>query len=342
MSTAALPLRILLSRRCAHALVPTLREALDDLLGAQPFEVVHDDNADGSAALGVDADVAFVSRDVTGRSTKHEWAPDTRRFYDAMRHAPSLRWLHVHSAGADRQIFLDLIARGVEVSTSSGVNAGVVVQTALAGLLSLSRRLPQLMAAQREHRWAPLIQTGMPPDLAGQTVVIVGWGPIGQQLGALLTLLGLNVVAVRRDIPSTRTPAITFITYAQLPSVLPRTDWLLLACPLTPQTEGLIDATALATLPRGAHLVNVARGEVADEPAVIAALQSGQLAGAYLDVFAHEPLPAESPLWDLPNVILTPHSAGFSDGNARRVETLFLRKLREWLATRQASTPPHG
>lgn len=329
-----IPLRILLSRRCAQALIPALHETL----GAQPFEVVYDDAPDGSAALSVDADLALVSRDVTGASTKHVWTPDTRRFYDAMRHAPSLRWVHVHSAGADRQIFLDLIARGVEVSTSSGVNAGVVVQTALAGLLSLARRLPQLMVAQRAHHWAPLIQTGMPPDLAGQTVTIVGWGPIGQQLGALLKLLGLNVIAVRRELPVTATPGFSFITHAQLQSVLPRTDWLLLACPLTPQTEGLIDAAAFAALPPGAHLVNVARGEVVDEPALVTALQSGHLAGAYLDVFAHEPLSADSPLWDLPNVIISPHSAGFSDGNARRVETLFLSKLRDWVA----SNPRHG
>jgi phosphoglycerate dehydrogenase-like enzyme len=113
--------------------------------------------------------------------------------------------------------------------------------------------------------------------------------------------------------------------------VLPRTDWLLLACPLSDRTRGLIDAAALARMPAGARLVNVSRGEVVDEPALIDALRSGALAGAYLDVFAHEPLPADSPLWSLPNVIVTPHSAGHSDGNEARVAAIFLDNLRRWV-----------
>ncbi len=280
---------------------------------------------------GSDADIAFVSRDVTGLSTKYQVLPETRFFYEAMRNAPGLRWVHVHSAGADRPIYLDLMARGVQVSTSSGSNAGVVAQTALAGLLALARGFPQLMAAQRAHAWTPLIGSALPRDLAGQTALVIGWGAIGQQLGALLLALGLRVLVVRRS----ATPAgagLETLNFDGLDAVLPRADWLLLACPLSEQTRGLVDARALARLPAGAHLINVSRGEVVDEAALVAALQSGQLAGAYLDVFAHEPLPAPSPLWDLPNVIVTPHSAGFSDGNALRVEQMFLDNLARWLA----------
>jgi phosphoglycerate dehydrogenase-like enzyme len=109
--------------------------------------------------------------------------------------------------------------------------------------------------------------------------------------------------------------------------VLPQADWLLLACPLSDRTRGLISASALALLPAGAHIINVARGEVIDEPALIEALQTSRVAGAYLDVFEHEPLPAQSPLWDMPNVIASPHSAGFSDANAARVEEVFLDNL---------------
>ncbi len=277
-----------------------------------------------------DADIAFVSRDVTGLSTKHAVLPDTQLFYDVMRHAPSLRWAHVHSAGADRPIFMDLMARGVRVTTSSGANAGVVAQTALAGLLALARRFPQLMAAQRSHVWAPLIGTGLPRDLAGQTAVIVGWGAIGQQLGVLLVALGLRVVVVRHSAASAG-EGVETVTFEALQTVLPRADWLLLACPLTERTHGLVNARALARMPEGAHLVNVARGEVVDEPALVSALQTGRLAGAYLDVFGYEPLPADSPLWDMPNVIVTPHSAGFSDGNAARVEEMFLSNVERWL-----------
>lgn len=278
----------------------------------------------------VDADIAFVSRDVTGLSTKHEILPSTQRFYTAMLEAPSLRWTHVHSAGADRPIFGQLRQRGVTVTTSSGANAGVVAQTALAGLLALARHLPQLIDAQRESRWAPLIGSGLPRDLQGQRATIVGWGPIGQQIGAVLRVLGLAVTVVRQRAAAEE--GFETVTFDQFDAVLPRTDWLILACPLTDRTRGMVSRAALARMPAGARLVNVARGEIVDEPALIDALREGQLGGAYLDVFAHEPLAATSPLWSLPNVIATPHSAGFSDGNAARVVDIFLDNLRCWAA----------
>lgn len=316
------PLRLLLSERTREQLAP----AIAQVLGGQAHVFV-------GAAPGVDADLAFVSRDVTGLSTKHAVLPETQVFYDAMLGAPGLRWVHLHSAGADRPVFAELLRRGVALSTSSGANAAVVAQTALAGLLALARRLPQLMAAQRARRWAPLIGSGLPRDLAGQSAVIVGWGPIGRQLGALLALLGLNLVVVR----SSTAPAgrgIETVSFEDLATVLPRADWLILACPLTDRTRRLVDADALALLPAGAQLVNVARGECVDEPALVASLQTGRLAGAFLDVFAHEPLAADSPLWDMPNVIATPHSAGFSDGNGARVARMFLDNLAAWQAGR--------
>ncbi|MDM0073848.1 D-2-hydroxyacid dehydrogenase [Variovorax sp. J2P1-59] len=319
-NSAMAPLRILLS----DAARERVGAAIASAMGPRAHSFV-------APQAGVDADLAFVTRDVTGLSTKHSVLPATQAFYDAMLGAPSLRWVHVHSAGADRPVYVELRARGVAISTSSGANAAVVAQTALAGLLALARRFPQLMRAQRERAWAPLIGTGLPRDLAGQTAVIVGWGPIGQHIAASLRLLGLRVVVVR----SSAEPAaadIETLPFEEIGRVLPRADWLLLACPLTSRTRGLIDARAIALLPEGAHLVNVARGELVDEPALIEALSSGKLGGAFLDVFAHEPLPPESPLWGLDNVIATPHSAGFSDGNAARVTELFIDNLRRWLA----------
>ena len=311
------PLRILMSPAAAHQAAGGLAEAL----GGRPHVL---------AGIGDDADVAFVSRDVTGLSTKHAVLPETQRFHDALRGAPSLRWVHAHSSGADRPVYGELLARGVAVTTSSGANAGVVVQTALAGVLMLARCLPQLLEAQRSRSWAPLVGSGLPRDLAGQTAVIVGWGPIGQGLGTLLSALGLRVVAVRSSDRAAEPPASESVSYERIGEVLPRADWLVLACPLSERTRGLVDAAALARLPPGARLVNVARGEVADEAALIDALQRGALAGAYLDVFAQEPLPAASPLWMLPNVIVTPHTAGHSDGNEARVAAIFLDNLRRW------------
>ena len=318
------PLRILLSEPSLQA----HRAAINAVLAGRAWQPVPVPAVDDGGA--VDADLAFVSRDVTGLSTKHEILPPTQRFYAAMLEAPSLRWVHTHSAGADRAIFGQLRQRGVAVTTSSGANAGVVAQTALAGVLALARHLPQLLDAQRERRWAPLLGSGLPRDLQGQRATIVGWGPIGQQVGAVLRMLGLSVAVVRQRATSAG-EGFESVTFEQFEAVLPRTDWLILACPLTARTSGLVDGVALRRLPAGARLVNVARGEVVDEMALIEALQSGQLGGAYLDVFAHEPLAATSPIWTLPNVIATPHSAGFSDGNAARVVDIFLDNLQCWV-----------
>lgn len=318
------PLRILLSPAVRRELTP----AVLPVMGASPFELV---SASEAAQGGVD--IAFISRDVTGLSTKHELTQGLLDFYAVLRRSDGLRWVHIHSAGADRPIYPELRARGVQVTTSSGANAEVVAQTALAGLLALARHFPQLMAAQQARRWAPLVGEGQAPrDLAGQTAVIVGWGPIGRRIAAFLRLLGLHVVVVRHSAAPAPEDGVEMVGLAQLPAALPRADWLVLACPLTPQTRALVNDQMLALLPPGACLVNVARGEVVVEGDVIAALQSGQLGGAYLDVFEHEPLDSASPLWSLPNVIVTPHSAGHSDGNHKRVCALFLENLARWQA----------
>jgi phosphoglycerate dehydrogenase-like enzyme len=304
------PLRILLSRAAAQRIEPRIRQ---ELLGREVV-LLFPDQPDAATA-----DIAFISREVTGLSTKHRILPDTQQFYDALLAGKSLQWVHVHSAGVDRAVYLELLARGVTIATSAGVNGPVVAQTAVLGVLALARQWPRLLAAQRERRWAPLLGSGLPRDLRGQTAVIVGWGPIGQEIGRLLQAFGLEIVTVRRS------------NSAQLHSLLPSADWLVLACSLTPETRGFIDARAIALLPRHAHLVNICRGEVVDEPALIAALQEQRIAGAYLDVFAQEPLAADSPLWDMPNVIATPHSAGFSDANEAGVDAMFLANLARWV-----------
>ena len=319
------PLRILLSQQA----LTQWRTALEQVLAGRPHEFVTIESA--VAGGRSDLDVAFISREVTGLSTKHELAPSLRACYDVLRRSAGLQWVHIHSAGADRDIYVELRGRGVAVTTSSGANAEVVAQTALAGLLALARRLPQLTAAQRGHRWAPLLGGQLPRDLGAQTAVLVGWGPIGQRIGAFLRLLGLRLVVVRTQAAPAQ-DGVEMVGFEDFLQVLPRADWLLLACPLTEKTRRLVDARALAALPAGAGLINVARGEVVAEADLIAALQSGRLGGAFLDVFEHEPLAADSPLWDLPNVIATPHSAGHSDGNEARVAAMFLDNLRRWCA----------
>jgi len=272
------------------------------------------------------ADVAFISRDVTGASTKHKITPSTQRFYDALTAAHDLHWLHVHSAGADRFIYLDLMARGVKVTTSQGANANAVAQSTLTGLLALARGLPGLLKSQAAHRWEPLIKTGLPPDLDGQTAVIVGWGPIAQTIGQVLHVLGVNLIVVRRS-NAPVSIAKRLVTFDRFEEVLPEADWLVLACPLTAQTTNLLSRQALKRLKKGASVVNISRGAVIDEEALIEGLKSGDIGSAYLDVFAQEPLPEASPLWDMPNVIATPHTAGFSLGMYRRMEQMFTDNL---------------
>lgn len=321
------PLRLLLSPQARQAFAP----AIAAVLGPQVFELLTAADLADPTQAGVD--VAFISRDVTGSSTKHVPTEASQAFYAVLRRSSALAWVHIHSAGADRPIYTELRARGVEVTTSSGANAEVVAQTALAGLLALARRFPQLMAAQQTRTWAPLL-VQPPRDLTGQTVVLVGWGPIGQRLGAFLRLLGLHLIVVRHSPPPEATaesPA-EMVSFANLPTVLPRADWLVLACPLTEQTRGLVSREVLRALPAHACVINVARGEVVVECDLIDALQQGQLAGAFLDVFEHEPLPSDSLLWQLANVIVTPHSAGHSDGNYRRVADIFLSNLTRWRA----------
>lgn len=307
---------------CSPDEAPELRQAL--AASGLRFTLCHP--RDG---LPCDAQAAFVSRDITGASTKFHITPETARYYEAMRHAPALRWVHVHSAGADREIYQSLHARGVAITTSQGAADAVVAQTAIGGLLALARRLPLLAADQRDRAWRPLLGARTPRDLAGQHAVVVGWGGIGQRIGELLLALGLTLSIARHSatpVPQARRT----VPYGELPALLPSADWLVLACPLTPATRELVDRQALAALPAHASVVNVARGHVVDEAALIQALAAGRLGGAFLDVFQQEPLPPESPLWGLDNVIVTPHSAGFSDGNPARVRGLFLDNLRRW------------
>ena len=308
-------INILLSEHTAR----NLQTAIADVLPGRPYRLVTPRTRDAGPV-----DIAFISRDVTGAATKTKLVPSLIEFYEPLRASDRLAWVHVHSAGADRPIFAELQQRGVRVTTSSGATAPIVAHTALGALLSLARRFPRLAAAQREHVWHSLREDA-PRPLAGQTAMIVGFGPIGQRLAVLLGALEMNVVIVRREARAPDT-----IAFDDIDAALPRCDWVILACPLTDSTHRLIDARRLALLPGGAHLINVARGEVVVESDVIAALQQGRLAGAFLDVFEHEPLDAASPLWDMPNVIVSSHSAGYSSGNAEAVERIWLDNLARW------------
>lgn len=265
--------------------------------------------------------IAYLTRDV--RFSDHY-----QTFGATVTAAQNLKWVHFTSTGIDQHPFLPALAeRKVRLTTSAGTNGEPVGQTAVGALLMLARGFPRWQAAQREHRWDPARGKEMPRDLRGQTVVIVGLGNIGATVARSCQALGMHVIGVRRSPRTAGDPVDEVHPLAQLPELLPRADWWVLACPYTKETHQLVNARTLALLPKHACLINVARGACADEKALTAALQSRQIAGAYLDVFEKEPLPADSPLWDLPNVILSPHNASASDGNDRRAAEVFTGNL---------------
>jgi phosphoglycerate dehydrogenase-like enzyme len=313
---------VLVSHRCniAHGAAVAAAAARHDIR-AELIALPPDPAGRLADAECARAEVAFFSGDVF---------PDfARQFFAAVRKAPRLKWLHVFNVGVDHPIFDEMLARGVRLTTSAGSTAAPIAQTAIMALLALARGFPRWLVAQRARRWDP--ERGVPPrDLQDQTAVILGLGRIGAEIARLARMLGLKVIGVRRSPRGAGDPVDELHPPAALPGLLARCDWLIIACPLTPETRGLIGADALARLPRGARLVNVARGEIVDEEALIAALKSGQVAGAYLDVFETEPLPPESPLWDMPNVLVTPHNSSAAAGNDQRILEIFLDNLGRW------------
>lgn len=277
------------------------------------------------------AAVAFITRDLFIGGTRHRLNPRFLRFVEVLKTAPDLRWVQTFSAGTDLAVYQEMLARGLTLTNSTGASAPAVAQTAVTGLLALARQFPRIVAAQRRHAWEPLYAEPEPREVEGQTALVIGTGPIGQEIGRLCRAFGLRTLGMRRDPAAGTPPGFDAVAgFAALPELLPRTDWLILACPLTETTRGLIGASALALLPPGRHLINVSRGGVVEEDALLAALRSGHLAGAFLDVFTQEPLPADSPFWDLPNVIVSPHSAAASDGLPERVAAIFCDNLRRW------------
>ncbi|QJR13721.1 D-2-hydroxyacid dehydrogenase [Usitatibacter palustris] len=317
------PVQILMSKRAAGHFGAGVATAM----GERPYRIVllEDVPADGSPCA---IDVALLSRDVTGRSGKFKITEALAHFLDVLARSPNLAWVQTHSAGTDRPTWKPIKARGIRLTTSSGM-ATTVALSAVGGIIALARRFPDLADAQRRHAWEPLLEERAPRDLAGQTAVIAGLGPIGTEVARLLKAVGLRVVGIRRaaqpHLHCDETAA-----YGDLAKYLPKTDWLVLACPLTELTRGLVDAAAIASLPKGACIVNVARGEVISEQAMIEALRDGHLGGAWLDVFEYEPLDPASPLWDLPRVMISPHSSGAADGNYARAGAVFLDNLARW------------
>lgn len=314
------PIKLLLSAHALRTWGPRIEAAVP--AGSLAFVTAEQALTGGEC----DADIAFMTREVTGKSSPSNPTPELQGFDAVVRKSPRLKWLQIHPAGAERPIYRELRGRGVKVTTASGATAITVAHSVLGAVIAVNRRWPLLADAQRRHAWEPRLGERSPRDLAGQRAVIVGMGPIGFNIARLLAVLGMTSIGVRRD----ARPAPEFdevVAYDRLFDVLPRADWLILCCPASPITRGIANHKAFAALPDGAALVNVSRGEIAVTQDVVAALQSGKLCGAYLDVFEKEPLDPASPLWDMPNVLISPHTASHSLGQNEAIFGIFLENL---------------
>ncbi|MYB42035.1 MAG: D-2-hydroxyacid dehydrogenase [Chloroflexi bacterium] len=245
----------------------------------------------------------------------------------------ALRWVQLTSAGADR-VDPDLIRAGLTFTNVSGLHATPIAEYVLTYMLMFEKGWPALARNQAAGVYDRMV---MPRNLSDRTVGVVGMGAIGAECARLAKAIGCRVLAIRRSVTERRPDAIAdeVLPPGDLDVLLAESDYVVLAMPLTEETRGLIGAGELRTMgARGdrSYLINIARGEVVDEPALIEALRDGVIAGAALDVFYREPLPADSPLWELDNVILTPHISGGNENYNEAATSIFCDNLRRYLA----------
>jgi len=283
---------------------------------------------------------AFFSRDLYEGSTLSHPAELSDRFFKIVDAAPYLQWLHVCTTGTDLHQYAPTIQRGLTITASGGVTALPIAQSVLAAVLAQSRGFVHWLNAQARRCWNPLSLAEAPKPIEEQRAVIIGAGSIGTEIARLLKCVGFKTMAVRKD-PQKKS-AYFQQTYSleSLDALLPECDWLILAAPLTLETEGLVNASRIALLPRGARVVNISRGGLIVEAALIRALESGHIAGAFLDTFEIEPLPQSSPLWHLPGVWISPHNCAASQGHEAKVVEAFLDHLPSYL--RNIARTEHG
>ena len=243
--------------------------------------------------------------------------------------APRLKWIQLTSAGADRLLNSGFVEQGITVTTVSGLHATPIGEFIVGAMLQWAKGAPRTMRAQLKHEWTRFA----PTELYGKTVGIVGIGHIGAEAARLAKAFGCRVIATKRSAtePSTEEFADEILPSTELPRVLAESDYIVLCVPLTNDTRGLIGERELRMMKPTACLINIARGAVIVESALIDALRDGTIAGAALDVFEQEPLPADSPLWDFENLILTPHISGGTENYNRRATEIFAANLRRYL-----------
>ena len=231
---------------------------------------------------------------------------------DLIPHAGKLKFIQSISSGMDQYSKEQLGAKNVRLASAAGVNARAVAEHAIALILAVARRLPEARDNQHKKMWRGMIGdlTQREDELGGKTLLIVGMGRIGSHLAKLAKAFDMKVIGIRRDPAQGANGADSIHGMGDLVKLVPQADFVALACALTPETTGLMSAAAFAAMKPSAVFVNVARGKVADEAALIKTMQGNRIWAAAIDVTVDEPLPEASPLWSMPNVFITPHTGG--------------------------------
>ncbi len=284
----------------------------------------------------------------------------TRRALPNPERVPNLRWIQFHWAGIDPFVDHSLLRSEIKVTSLSGAAVPQMAEFALTMMLSIARHLPAMMQDKGEKRWAEDRFTRFRPlELRGSTVGIVGYGSIGREIARLCQSFGAQILVTKRDLkqleqsgympeglgdPQAEIPLRIYPPQA-LASMASECDFLVLTVPLTPNTRGLVNAKVFGEMKPTAYLVDLSRGGVVDHGALVEALKENRIAGAALDVFPVEPIPETSPLWELPNVMLSPHVAGTSGHYLERAAELFAENLRRYVANEPLLNlfdPQHG
>lgn len=230
--------------------------------------------------------------------------------------ANKLRWIHSPAAAVHQLMYPELLQSSVVLTNSTGIHGPVVAEHAIAVLLAMAKRLPQAMQYQAKREWSQnQLWHGQPKprEVADATVAVVGMGGIGREFTARAKAFGMKVLAIRETPGKGPDGADAVYSSAQIDEVLPQSDYVLLCTPVTPATTGIMNAARLNRMKPDAYLINVARGPLIDEAALVNALKERRIAGAALDVFMEEPLPSDSPFWSLDNMLITPHTAAVTD-----------------------------
>ena len=286
------------------------------------MKVVHLPNYDRLPEELPDADI-FV-----GYSLRAKQLPQARK----------LKWIHSTAAGVAQLMYPELRDSGILVTNPSGIFSEPMAEHAIGLMIALARNFPDCVRHQEQRRWAQQELWDKPQhltELGSKTLLIVGFGSIGQELARVAKALRMRVWGVSRSGRGDTTFAEKIIPVSELDDALPEADFVVIAAPETPETKHLIGAQQLARMKRSAFLINIARGSLLEEAALVAALERGEIAGAALDVAAAEPLPPENPLWTAKNILITPHTSAVSDRLWPRQTALLLELLERWFSGRE-------